>query len=105
MPFEEKIENVYETVLNQIERLGKGITKDSKKELLYEDLVGELGFSDDEINFLLHKKRLLVKYKNELDSTCIQDMIFEMPSDYYFKTLLSKEKVKQLKRLEELEKL
>ena len=102
MAFEKEIEKVFGTVLNQMEKIEKGITKNLKIELSHDDLE-KLGFANDEINFLIFKKRLIIKYKDELDNNSIKDMIYEMPADYYYKTILSNEKVKQLHRLKELE--
>jgi hypothetical protein len=101
MPFEEEIEKIFGTVLNQIEKMQGDITKNTKKEISRDELE-ELGFSDDEINFLVFKKRLIIKYKAQLADNNIRDIIYEMPSDYYYKTILSNEKVKQLKRLKEI---
>ncbi|MHA1271576.1 MAG: hypothetical protein ACTSPY_17415 [Candidatus Helarchaeota archaeon] len=105
MPFEEKIEKVYEIVLNQIEKMGKRIgEKDSMIEISKAELY-DFGFSDDDIEFLTFKKRLLLKYKSDLDKNNIHDIIYEMASDYYYQKILTDKKIKQLKRLKELENL
>ncbi|MHA1752590.1 MAG: hypothetical protein ACTSYZ_09505 [Candidatus Helarchaeota archaeon] len=105
MPFEEKIEKVYGTILDQIEKMEKKITKEnSMKEITQSDLK-DLGFTDEDINYLVFKKRLLIKYKNDLGSNNIQDSIYEIPSDYYYQKILSNQKIKHIKRLKELERM
>ena len=105
MPFEKKIENVFGTVLNQIEKMEKKIIdKDEMKEVSQTELQ-ELGFTDDDINFLVFKKRLLIKNTNNLGSKHIHDIIYEMPADYYYQKVLYNQKVKQLDRLKDLENL
>jgi len=105
MPFEEKIEKVYGTILDQIEKMEKKITKEnSMKEITQSDLK-DLGFTDEDINYLVFKKRLLIKYKNDLGSNNIQDIIYEIPSDYYYQKILSNQKIKHIKRLKELERM
>ena len=105
MPFEKKIEKVFGTLLNQMEKMEKDIIKDSNNKDVSHNELGDLGFSDDEINFLVFKKRLLIKNKHELSSNSIHDLIYEIPADYYFKKLLSNEKIEQIRRLKELEKI
>ena len=105
MPFEEKIEKVYGTILDQIEKMEKKIIKEnSMKEITQSDLK-DLGFTDEDINYLVFKKRLLIKYKNDLGSNNIQDSIYEIPSDYYYQKILSNQKIKHIKRLKELERM
>lgn len=105
MPFEEKIEKVYGTILDQIEKMEKKIIKEnSMKEITQSDLK-DLGFTDEDINYLVFKKRLLIKYKNDLGSNNIQDIIYEIPSDYYYQKILSNQKIKHIKRLKELERM
>ena len=72
MPFEEKIEKVYGTILDQIEKMEKKIIKEnSMKEITQSDLK-DLGFTDEDINYLVFKKRLLIKYKNDI--LCIYEL-------------------------------
>ncbi|MHA1251467.1 MAG: hypothetical protein ACTSRP_15865 [Candidatus Helarchaeota archaeon] len=110
MRFEKDIKKVYETVLNQIEKVeNKIVDNKSMKEISIDELK-DLGFSNSDIEYLLFKKRIFIKNKGvdlELANypNDFQNILFEIPSDYYYKKMLSKQKVEQMKRLKKLDNM